>query len=105
MPHPSEQDPAVVLCLFNGNVAQWSIMHTPETDDETITSIEFGDDAVRLYTDTDREIVIPEDVYNSYGEALQCATHMILEVDPFGNFGREYNITAPVVTSAPMFRG
>jgi hypothetical protein len=101
MMHQSEREAAVVLCLFNDNVAEWVVQHTEDTEGDTIVGIEFADDHVTLLTDSEREIVIREDVYRNFGEPLACDRHVIREVDPFGNLGREYDISAPVVTAAP----
>lgn len=100
-----EQEPAVVLCVFSDNVATWHIQHSRDTDGETFESIFFDDDQVRLYTDDGRELVIPEEAYLSFGEAISCEMHMIQELDSFGNLTREYQVNAPVVSQAPAFGG
>ncbi len=105
MPTHRERDPSVVLCLVTENMAQWSVMHSADTDGETFSAIEFDDDTVRLYTDSGREVIVPDNVYQGYGEPISCDEHVILEFDSFGSPIREYQISAPSVRSAPAFRG
>jgi hypothetical protein len=101
----SDQAPSVVMCLYNDNVAQWCVKHSPDTEGEKFVGIVFEDDKVTLSTDSGREISIDEEVYKSYDEAVSCSTHSILEFDSFGQMMGEYFIQNPTATVAPSFRG
>lgn len=102
-----EENPVLVVCLIsgNGNVANWAIQHSPDTEGETFEGITFDGDSVTMYTDAGREVTFPERVYNNYGEPAACSVHMIREFDSCGNMGREYAISPPVIASVPGYGG
>jgi hypothetical protein len=100
-----EQHPVLVVCLVSGNVAEWAIKHSAETDGETFQDISFDGDTVTMYTDTGREVTFPESIYQDYAEPSACSVHMIREFDSRGDMGREYEIKPPVIAQVAGYRG
>ena len=99
-------EPTLMFCMLAGNSAVWTIKHSRESDGETFESIQFGSDHVRFSTDSGREVVIPNMVYeNIVGDPESVDIHEILEFDSFGNRDRTYVVSAPVAIYAPSFGG
>jgi hypothetical protein len=99
------ENPVLVLCLVTGNVAEWAVKHSAETDGETFEGIHFEGDRVTMVTDTGREVSFPESIYKNYDEPSECSVHMIREIDSGGNIGREYQINPPVIAKVAGYRG